>query len=231
MALPGLVGISARRSISSGCPGNRVIALSIHGGKRYVENMLQAGATGYILKDTVPEELMDGIKAVIAGNTFLSTEVINLVISQYVELLSQLQTSTALERLSPNEHKLLQHLAEGATEEWIADALKLPIEKVYEMEHKIQRCLGLSNLNDLKCFAGINHWFLGESSIQETLGKIMVPRSAPGKAAFQESPLIEPLTNREQDTLVLLAKRLYNKEIADQLCVSVETVKTHTKHL
>lgn len=68
-------GISATRAITSAFPGTRIIALSIHGGKRFVENMLQAGAAGYIPKDTVPEELVDGINAVVEGKTFLSARI------------------------------------------------------------------------------------------------------------------------------------------------------------
>jgi DNA-binding NarL/FixJ family response regulator len=231
ITMPEMDGISATRTITSEFPGTRIIALSIHGGKRFVENMLQAGAAGYILKDSVPEELVEGIRDVVEGKTYLSAEVTSLVISQYVDLLTQVQKSSATEKLGPPQHKLLGLLAEGETEARIAEIMELPLEAVTQMEVKLQQQLGLTNLSDLKGFAGINRWFLGKDSIEETLRNIMAPGSSPGRRTPGQASLIEPLTNRELDTLALLAQRLYNKEIADQLSVSIETVKTHTKHI
>ena len=59
---PGINGIEATKRIVSQFPGTNVVALSIHSEAQFVQNMLQAGAAGYILKETVPEELVKGIR-------------------------------------------------------------------------------------------------------------------------------------------------------------------------
>ncbi len=75
ITMKGLSGIEATRHIVSESPGARVLALSIHSGRRFVEQMLDAGAAGYILKDSVPEELVEGIRAVTRGEVYLSAAI------------------------------------------------------------------------------------------------------------------------------------------------------------
>jgi ATP/maltotriose-dependent transcriptional regulator MalT/ActR/RegA family two-component response regulator len=88
IAMPDLSGIEATREILRETPSTRVVALSMHAGKRFVEEMLGAGAAGYILKKSVPEDIVNGIQAVSAGETFLSPAITGVVVSQFKDLLS-----------------------------------------------------------------------------------------------------------------------------------------------
>ena len=63
ISMPDLSGIEATRQILAAHPGTKILTLSIHGEKRFVDDMLAAGATGYLLKESAPEELIDGIRA------------------------------------------------------------------------------------------------------------------------------------------------------------------------
>jgi len=67
ISMKGLNGIEATHQIISEAPDTRVVALSIHSGRRYIEGMLGAGAAGYILKDSAPEDLVEGIRTVRRG--------------------------------------------------------------------------------------------------------------------------------------------------------------------
>jgi len=87
--MPNLDGIEATRRILSESPDTRVVALSVHSGKRFVRDMLQAGAAGYILKESVPEEMIEGIRSVLAGDVYLSRSISNIVISEFRKLLSE----------------------------------------------------------------------------------------------------------------------------------------------
>jgi len=88
ITMPGLSGVDATRQILAESPEAKIIALSIHGGKRFIEEMLQAGAAGYILKDSAPEELVDGVRAVMRGEVVLSAAVAGVVVSGYRQALS-----------------------------------------------------------------------------------------------------------------------------------------------
>ena len=81
IAMPGFNGIDATREIVSEKPSIKVVALSMHSGKRFVEDMLQAGAAGYILKKSVPEDIVNGIQAVSAGEIFLSPTITDIVVA------------------------------------------------------------------------------------------------------------------------------------------------------
>jgi len=86
--MPGMNGIEATRQIVSEFPDIKIIALSIHSGKRFVDDMLSAGAVGYLLKESVPEELLQGIRAVMRGDMYLSSAVTSTVVGAYVEGIS-----------------------------------------------------------------------------------------------------------------------------------------------
>jgi DNA-binding NarL/FixJ family response regulator len=88
ITMPNLDGIEATRQILSEFPDSKVVALSVHSGKQFVSGMFQAGAVGYILKESVPEEMIEGIRNILAGNMYLSRSVSGIVASEYKKLLS-----------------------------------------------------------------------------------------------------------------------------------------------
>jgi len=100
ISMPDFDGIDATRKIVAEVPSAIVVALSMHAGKRYVEDMLQAGAAGYILKKSVPEDLVNGIRAVIREEIYLSPTITGIVVSEYKELLTK-SLSTAQMKDAP----------------------------------------------------------------------------------------------------------------------------------
>jgi LuxR family maltose regulon positive regulatory protein len=88
ISLPDLSGVEATRQILAANPDTRIVALSIHGKKRYIDSMLGAGADGYILKESAPEELIEGIRAVMDGRKYLSANLKQVVVSGYMEFLN-----------------------------------------------------------------------------------------------------------------------------------------------
>lgn len=96
ISMKGLNGIEATKHICKYCPEAKIIALSIHYEKHFVEDMLQAGASGYILKESIPEDLIRGIKAVMNGEGYLSPSITGIVVSRYHEDMFQAQKSVKI---------------------------------------------------------------------------------------------------------------------------------------
>ena len=88
ITMPGLNGIEATRQILAESPDTKIVAMSIHEGKQFVKDMLEAGAAGYILKDTVPEEMPACVRKVMKGEVFLSTTITGVVVSEFVNLIA-----------------------------------------------------------------------------------------------------------------------------------------------
>jgi LuxR family maltose regulon positive regulatory protein len=100
ITMPKVNGVEATRQILSESPDTRIIALSIHGEKRFIEQMLEAGAAGYLLKDSIPEELVNGVRAVMHGEVVLSAAVAGVVVSEYRKALSNGKISEEQEEIS-----------------------------------------------------------------------------------------------------------------------------------
>jgi DNA-binding NarL/FixJ family response regulator len=82
VSMPEISGIEATKQITKTQPDIKVIALSIHSGQKFVKEMLQAGAAGYILKDEAPEELITAIDKIIKGDIYLSSGVTRVALSK-----------------------------------------------------------------------------------------------------------------------------------------------------
>ena len=101
ITMPDLDGIDAARQILSEVSSVKIIALSMHSGKHFVEDMLRAGASGYILKESVPEDIVSGIRMVIQGDIYLSPAITGIVVSEYKELLTGKPSPVDMNSASP----------------------------------------------------------------------------------------------------------------------------------
>jgi DNA-binding NarL/FixJ family response regulator len=230
ITMPNVDGISATRDIMSSLPDTKVIALSIHGGKRFVEKMLQAGAVGYILKDSVPEQLVEAVHAVLKGETYLSPAITGLVVAQYINLLTGVQAAGGPGKLTKDERNYIQLVGEGCDPGEIAEQLATNEAGVNALEQSVLKKLQLSTPSELIEYAGAQKWFSGQEGIEAAVQEAILSGHKRARQT-KPQPLIEPLTNRELDVLELMARRFYDKEIADKLSVSTPTVKTHISHI
>ncbi len=89
ISMPKLNGIESTKRILAEVPATRIIAMSIHAEKHFVDNMISAGAMGYVLKDSAPEELVHCIHTVMRGEAFLSSSILGDVVSAYRESINE----------------------------------------------------------------------------------------------------------------------------------------------
>jgi DNA-binding NarL/FixJ family response regulator len=156
IGMSGLNGIDATRRVTTDAPGVRVIALSMHTDRRFVSEMLAAGASGYLVKDGAFEELTAAIDAVTNGRVYLSQSVAGVVVQDYVRRLGGAVTGcevSPMQRLSPREREVLQLAAEGNSTKEIAARLGLSVKTVETHRRQVMEKLGIYNLAGLIKFA------------------------------------------------------------------------------
>ena len=152
ITMRGLNGIEATRRIIAEFPAVKVIALSIHSKRRYVADMLSAGAVGYILKECLFDELVQAIKAVAAGGRYLSPRIADVVISDYVKRLSTIADSP-FEALKTREREVLQLVAEGKSTKQIALELHVSTKTIEANRRQIMEKLSIHSIAELTKYA------------------------------------------------------------------------------
>lgn len=152
VAMPDLNGIEAARQIIGECPGVKVIAVSMHSDRRYVAEMLKAGASAYLSKDYAFDELENAIKAVISGKVYLSPDISGVVVDNYVRQTPNPEAS-AFSLLSQREREVVQLLAEGKTAKEIANELHVSIKTVETHRTNIMAKLNIHRLAELTKYA------------------------------------------------------------------------------
>jgi two-component system, NarL family, response regulator NreC len=150
-----LNGIEATRQILARCPDTRVIALSMHKDRRFVSEMLLAGASGYVVKDSSFGELIGAVHAVTAGRSYLSPECTGIVVEDYVKRLGseQEEGESRMARLSPREREVLQLMAEGHSTKEIAAQLYLSPKTIESHRRQIMEKLDIFSVAGLVKFA------------------------------------------------------------------------------
>ena len=152
ISMPDLNGIDATLQITEKCPESRVIALSIHSDRRFVIQMLKAGASGYLLKDCAFEELEDAIRKAYDGQMYLSPKVAGTVVKDYIGRVSK-EEASVYTLLSEREREVLQLLAEGQSTKEIAASLFVSVKTVETHRQNIMKKLGIYNIPDLVKYA------------------------------------------------------------------------------
>jgi DNA-binding NarL/FixJ family response regulator len=149
LTMPGLNGVDATRQLAASRPGLRVLALSMHSDKRFVQQMLRAGATGYLLKDCAYEELAQAVRTVASGRVYLSPSVAGLVVDECIERWG----GSRADVLTPREREVVQLLAEGMPTKVVAAELGLSAKTVESHRKSIMMKLGIGSLAELTKYA------------------------------------------------------------------------------
>jgi two-component system, NarL family, response regulator NreC len=148
VTMPELNGIEATRRLTADNPHIRVVALSMHKDSVYVREILRAGARGYLLKESVADDLVAAVRAVAAGEGYLSPAISNAVLDDY-----RRHVTNPIDLLSSREREVLQMLAEGKTNKEIAGTLNLSVYTVDAHRGRIMEKLNVHSINELVRFA------------------------------------------------------------------------------
>ncbi|MHC4479887.1 MAG: response regulator [Planctomycetota bacterium] len=152
VTMPNLNGVEATRQIAEAVPGAKVIALSIHSDRQFIQEMLRAGAAAYVRKGSSVRELSAAIRSVVQGHTYLCPEATDVVTEDYVRQLPSGQ-GRPYSVLTAREREVLQLLAEGMSGKSIAASLNISVKTVSTHRRNIMRKLGLNNVADLVKYA------------------------------------------------------------------------------
>ena len=122
VSMPGLNGIESVRRIHADYPAVKALCLSMHKDSRMVMGMLDAGAAGYVLKDSCFEELALAIRKVAAGQVYLSADLVGLVVHEARQRSGRAADAVSAPVLTPREREMVQLLSEGNSRPQIADS-------------------------------------------------------------------------------------------------------------
>ena len=147
ISLPVLNGVDATKKIISDFPEIKVIALSMHTNLVLISDMIKAGASGYILKDCIFNDLPEAIRNVHNGGVHLSPVVIGIIVKKYLNWLSG-SGGIPLESLTEREREILKMLGEGENTMQIAQKLQVSTMSIEQVRHKIMKKLDSKNLSD-----------------------------------------------------------------------------------
>jgi len=153
IGMPDLNGIEATRQIMATKRNIKVIGLSMHADRRYVSQMLKAGASGYLHKDDAFEELANAIRTVMKGKTYLSPPIAKTLVDEYRRTAENKDDGTVFATLTDREREVLQQVAEGKTTKETAASLGVSIKTIETHRLKIMDKLDIHSIAELTKYA------------------------------------------------------------------------------
>ena len=153
IAMPGLNGIEATRQILEASSTVAVVILSMHATSEHIYRALQAGARGYVLKESAGRELVEAVRAVHKGRRYLTQKITEMMVDDYVRQRQAPSGQSPLEKLSSREREILQLVVEGKSSVQIAEGLFISSKTVETYRSRLMLKLGVRDLPSLVKFA------------------------------------------------------------------------------
>ena len=157
ISMPGLDGLQAAKRLKECCPEVKLITLTRHTDNGYLQQLLKAGVSGYVLKQSASTVLLTALRAVVAGNLFLDPAVTGRVIGNYVGKAVGLGPRPRNE-LSEREEEVLRLIAWGYSNKEIAARLDLSVKTVEAHKANAMRKLDMHGRIDIVRFAILQGW-------------------------------------------------------------------------
>ncbi|MCD4825896.1 MAG: response regulator transcription factor [Phycisphaerae bacterium] len=152
ISMPDMNGMAATKQILRDMPNIRILALSMHPGQTTVSGMFQAGASGYLLKTCALEELVNAVRVVAEGKIFISPEIGDVVLQDYIARVVENQNELS-SILSNREYEVLQLVAEGKASKEIASILNVTDKTIESHRSNIMKKLDLHSIAELTKYA------------------------------------------------------------------------------
>ena len=153
VAMPLLNGIETTRQITKRVPNTRVLVLSMHADEAYVTQILQAGATGYLLKDSADVDLVKAVEEAVSGRSFFSPAIARVMLDDYRRQLTDKGVSDRYEILSEREREIFQLIAEAKANKEIAALLNVSTSTVETHRAHIMEKLDLHSAAEIVLYA------------------------------------------------------------------------------
>ena len=152
ISMPDMNGMEATRQILDCCTSVKVIVLSVHSDKQFVSGMLRAGASGYLVKDCIKDELIEAIDTVKRGQMYLSRQIEASVLKDYKRIL-EAEDNSVFSKLTKREREVLQLITEGKSTKQIAADLYVSVKTIETHRQNIMNKLEIYNIPDLVKYA------------------------------------------------------------------------------
>lgn len=152
ISMPNLNGVEATHLILEKNPSIKIIALSVHFDKNFVNEMLKAGASGYVLKSSLFEEVLRALRTVQAGEYYLSSRITEIVLDDYIPYISNVDESSR-KHLTERERQIVQMLSEGMSTKQIALHMHISPKTADANRRQIMSKLGISSIAELTKYA------------------------------------------------------------------------------
>jgi len=153
LSMPRMNGMEAIKEIKRQSPETKILVLTVHKAEEYILSTFQAGADGYLLKDSTHAELVMAVKKVLSGKHYISPEISEKVIEGYLEGKKTLKSRTSWETLTQREREILKLIAEGYKNKEIANYLCISTKTVEKHRANLMEKLDLHNAQALTAFA------------------------------------------------------------------------------
>jgi two-component system, NarL family, response regulator NreC len=151
--MPNLNGIDAAAQIIKDRPETAVIILSMYSDESYILRALNAGAKGYLLKDSVETDILAAVRAVTGGKPFFSPAITQTLLEDYMRLMTQQGVQDSYDLLTDREKEVLQLLAQGKTNKEVANILDLSVYTVEGHRGNLMQKLKLRNTAEIVLYA------------------------------------------------------------------------------
>jgi two-component system, NarL family, response regulator NreC len=153
IAMPNMNGIEATRRILAANPRTNVVMLSMHQDESYVLRSLKAGAKGYLLKDSLRSDVIEAIRTVSQGRSFMTRKVSRILQEDYIRQMERRGLEDSYDLLTDREREILQLVAEGKTNKDVATLLNISLTTVETHRTHILQKLGLHSVPELILYA------------------------------------------------------------------------------
>ena len=158
LSLPDLSGLDLAERLAKFCPGVRVLALTVHEDRAYVQRLLQAGAKGYLLKRSAADDLPRAIRAIAAGGIYLDPAVAVKALAEGPAPNRHPEKPSEAEDLSPREQEVLRFTAQGFANKEIAARLEVSVKTVETYKSRAAEKLGLRTRAEIVRYGASQGW-------------------------------------------------------------------------